>query len=196
MTHTLPSDLANANSLIEPTIQILRDISGDSSFDIWKLFNWMIVVVHWSLLANLGQIAPTAYDTTIPNDPQPVPFPPTNNIFINQSLFEIYSGYSNSTLEPLFAEIGFTPPPPVLLDDQNRLMPVETTLLRSYTCTQRQPKGPISLIISVISADYALIVGAYTITLYIAGRIQKRKDAGKFWQMNTLIISKFSQLGF
>jgi hypothetical protein len=191
MTHTLASDLANANSLLKPTVQVLRDISGDSSFDIWKLFNWMIVVLHWSLLANLGQIAPTAYDTTIWNDPQPVPFPPTNNIFINQSLFEIYSGYSNSTLLPFFMRVGITPPPPVLLDDHNRLTPVETTLLRSYMCTQRQPRRSISLIISVISADYALIVGAYTITLYIAGRIQKKKDAGKFWQMNTLIVSTF-----
>ena len=179
MTHTLPSDLEKANNLIKPTIQILRDISGDNSFDIWRLFNWLFVGIYWSLLADLGQIAPTAYDITIPLDPQLVSFPPTNNIYVNQTLFEIFSDYFNSTIVPLFLKFGITPPPPILLDDNTRLKPIETTLLRSYSCAQRQPKSPISLIISVIAADYALIAGAYTITLYIAGQFQKKKDAGK-----------------
>ena len=76
MTHTLPSDLEKANSLIEPTVQVLRDISGDNSLDIWRLFNWLFVGIYWSLLADLGQIAPTGYDITIPADPLPVTFPP------------------------------------------------------------------------------------------------------------------------
>ena len=50
--------------------------------------------------------------------------------------------------------------------------------IKSYSCTQRQLKPPINFIISVVVADYALIMGGYSFALLIAGGIQKhrRKD--------------------
>ena len=179
--HTNNDTLTTANALLDPTVQILQNILGKNTFDIWKFLNWIIVTGYWGFLADLGQTAPTAYDLTVPNSPQPVAFPSTNNIFINETLFEIYSGYFNNTLLP-FVEKFFHAGryPPVLLNDANRLTRTETTLLRSYTCTMRQLRSGLGLVIAVISADYALIVGAYSVVSFIAGWLQKRKDEGKF----------------
>ena len=180
-THTNNDTLTRANALLAPTVQILSEILGESTFDIWKFFNWVIVTEYWGFLADLGQMAPTAYDLTIPKSPQPVTFPSTNNIFINETLFEIYSGYFNNTLLPFVGKLlNMSQYPPVLLNSANRLTRTETTLLRSYTCTTRQLKYWLNLVIAVISADYVLIVGAYSIVSFIAGRLQKRKDERKF----------------
>ena len=180
MTHTLPSDLAQATELLAPTIQVVRDISGDDSFDIFTLLSWTFLGYYWILLADLGKIAPTAYDITVPNNPQPIPFSSNHNIFVNTTLFEIYFQYFNRTIIPLSQKLGFTLPNPVILNNDNRLTPVETTLLRSYSCSKRQPKSPVSLIVSVITADYAFIIGGYQLILYITGWFQRRKDDGKF----------------
>ena len=129
------------------------------------------------MLADLGQIAPTAYDVTIPFSPQPIPFPSTNNIFVNETLFQIYYGYLNSTNSTL-ADIAFGEGAPVLLNNETRLKPIQTTLLRSYICYQRKVKKPLDLIVSVLVADYALIVGVYKFFVFITGWWQKRKDHG------------------
>jgi hypothetical protein len=180
MTHTSPDDLTKANNLLAPTLQLLQSFSNDSTLDLWKVFNWLVVGYYWGLLADLGQVAPTGYDLTIPNDPLPVPFPSTNNIFINATLFEIFSSYFYTTfgpiLEGIFSNATY---PPILLNDENRLTPVETTLLRSYSCSQWQLKNPASLVISVIVANYALIKGSYALVLLVAGWFQKRKDDRK-----------------
>src|SRR5438552_5110584 len=60
MTHTSNENLVFANNLLAPTIQILRAIT-DNSFDLWRFMNWMFVGFYWGLLADLRQIAPTAY---------------------------------------------------------------------------------------------------------------------------------------
>jgi hypothetical protein len=180
MTHTLPSDLTQATELLAPTIQVVRDISGDDSFDIFTLLSWTFLSYYWILLADLGQIAPTAYDITVPNNPHPVPFSSNHNIFVNTTLFETYFQYFNRTIIPLSQKLGFNPPNPVILNNDNRLTSVETTLLRSYSCSKRQAKSPVSLIVSVITADYAFIIGGYQLILYITGWFQRRKDDGKF----------------
>jgi hypothetical protein len=180
LAHTAPDNLTRANDLLAPTVQLIQEILQVTAFDIWRFFNWVFVINYWALLADLGQIAPTAYDVTIPNSPQPVPFPSTNNIFVNATLFQIYSAYFNTTLSPLVQSASGPHPPPVELNDETRLEPIQTTLLRSYTCTWRRIKSPLNLIISVIVADYALIVGAYTVVRLITGWLQRRKDDGTF----------------
>jgi hypothetical protein len=176
LAHTVAEDLTTANNLLAPSVQLLEEILQVSAFDIWSFFNWVFVIYYWALLAGLGQIAPTAYDVTIPFSPQPIPFPSTNNIFVNETLFQIYSGYPNSTNSTL-GDRAFVQGAPVL-NNETRLKPIQTTLFRSYTCSQRRPKKPLDLIVSVLVADYALIVGFYKFFVFITGWWQKRKDHG------------------
>ena len=175
-----PENLTAANNLLAPTIQLLREATGDSTFDIWRFFNWVYVTYYWALLADFGLSAPTAYDFTNSNYPAAVPFPSTNNIFVNETLFQLYFEYFNSTILPILVrQFDGPPPPPVLLNNETRFEPIQKTLLRSYICSQREKKEALSLIISVIAAEYALIVGAYKVVLIITGWRQKRKNDGK-----------------
>ena len=89
--HTNNDTLTTANALLDPTVQILQNILGKNTFDIWKFLNWIIVTGIGFYLGN----GPTAYDLTVPQQLSTLSaFPSTNNIFINETLFEIYSGYS------------------------------------------------------------------------------------------------------
>ena len=183
-THTVPADLTRANDLLAPAAQLLQSLFDDNSFDIWKFFNWLFIGFYWTLLADLGQIAPTGYDTSTfisLNYPQPVPFPSTNNIFVNGTLYAIYSAYLNNTLGPVlqenFGTLSLPPVPP--FDDNTRLTPVNTTILQSYSCSQRRLRDGMSLVILVVVADYALITGAYKFIVLVAGWFQKRKDGSK-----------------
>ena len=182
MAHTSAENLTTANNLLAPTTQFLQQNFGNSTLDIWQFFNWIFVVYYWSFLADVGQIAPTGYDLTNPLSPLPVPFPSTNNIFINETLFTIYANFYNNTLSPLVQSKFGPQPPPVLLNDETRLQPSQTTLLRSYTCTHRQLKGSLNFIISVIVADYALLMGGYNLISFIMGWLQRRKDEGTLFQ--------------
>ena len=186
MTHTSPENLTTANNLLAPTIQLMREATGDSTFDFWRFINWIYVTYYWGFLADIGLSAPTAYDFTnstppaaVPFPSAAVPFPSTNNIFVNETLFQVYFEYYNSTILPILVAQSFGQPPPVLLNDETRFEPIQKTLLRSYICSKRETKGPLSLIISVIAGGYALIVGAYKVVLIITGWWQKRKDDGK-----------------
>jgi len=63
------------------------------------------------------------------------------------------------------------------LDETNRLLPFAPTLKQTYTCTQRQLKGWLTVTIFVIVADYTLALGAYNLFILIAGWWQQKKDA-------------------
>ena len=177
MTHTDPSDLTMANTLLAPSTQLTQELLHDDTFDLLTAFGWILVTYYWGLLADLGQLAPVAYNvTTYPATP--VPFPSTNNIFLNDTLFQSYFAYFNSTLNPILQQ-SYGPmaiPPPLLLNNETRLTPTQTTLLRSYTCLLRRIKDPLNLIISVAVAEYALLVGFYTLVHLVTGCLQKRKD--------------------
>lgn len=64
------------------------------------------------------------------------------------------------------------------MTNDNHVTLPEMTFIKSYSCTYRQMKSPIDFIISVVVADYALIIGGYTIAIFIAGSIQnyRRRD--------------------
>jgi hypothetical protein len=175
-SRTNSSHLLLANTILRPTTTLLQEYLG-SQFDIWELINWIWVSFYWMMLFDFGQVTPTTYSPAgnvllegspivIPTFTLPATFhPPTNNIFINETLFEIYSEY--------FREISMVfnvaLPEFSALNDTNRLQPVETGFLRSYSCLKREWKGALSGIISVLAADYALFFGAYSIIIFFAG---------------------------
>jgi hypothetical protein len=53
-------DLNKANFLLAPTIAYLHNNTAPA-FDYWKLINWLYVSFYWTVLADLGQVAPTTY---------------------------------------------------------------------------------------------------------------------------------------
>ena len=190
----------------------MRLAFGVPNFDFWKLLGWTLVSYHWVVLFNFGQIAPTSYsliqnnpsDPTItqghfyfngfgtPNFSDPTQYSPINNIFYNETLFAIYYEYLNSTLLPLAGKVGVNVPLPAFLPitDQNRLQAVPTTFLTSYSCTQYQIKGWLSLVVSVITADYALITGAYSFAMFIAAKcswFKERKPGYPEQEMEPLV---------
>lgn len=183
-SRTNSNDLLLANTILRPTIALFEALSPQ--FDIWKLINWVWVSFYWMILSDFGQVAPTTYPSPaniflegspvkFPNLTLPATFyPPTNNIFINNTLFEIYSLYIREFLQfptsiPEFSE----------LNDTNRAQPIETGFLRSYSCLKRDWKGVLSGTISVLAADYALFFGAYSLIILLAGWFQKRRQYGK-----------------
>jgi hypothetical protein len=88
--HTPPGDLVNATILLAPTIAGLQNATGNDMMHIWKLINWVCVTDYWLDLYDLGQISPTLHHSfpegTV-DFSNPVAFPSTNNIFLNESLF-------------------------------------------------------------------------------------------------------------
>jgi len=56
------------------------------------------------------------------------------------------------------------------------LEPGEAVFVISYSCTLRQLKSPVSLIVTVIAADYALIVGGYSLVTWLAMFLEKRRE--------------------
>jgi hypothetical protein len=172
MTRTSLTELDSATSLLAPAISLLQ-ARVNQTFDIWELFNWIFVSFYWCFLADFGQINPTIlYPQTT--------FPPTNNIFINQSLFEIYSSYLRNTILPLLgpAVTSNFPPLPQFsnLSDENSLKAQVSTFTRTYSCLQIKPKSPLNFIVSVVVAEYALIMGGYKLAILVAEVIQKRKQ--------------------
>jgi hypothetical protein len=182
-TRTLQTDLEGANKLLAPTITSLQN-STKQSFDYWELMNWMVVSFYWSTLAVLGQLAPTTYPSLpfppsdiIRNLSSPTTLPSTNNIFINDSLYKIYFSYLKNTVIPMLGsnlgpkinKIGAHP-----LTNETEFP--EMTLIKSYSCLEKRIKSAVSLIVSVIAADYALIMSAYGIAIYIAAFIQTRRQ--------------------
>jgi len=136
----------------------------------WEVINWLFVTFYWTILADLGQVVPTTYPIDRNNQlmfSSPSDYLPTNNIFINETLYQLYSSF----LQPLEPSV-----PPLNVTIGAGLPTMK--FIKSYSCTQRQLKPPINFIISVVVADYALIMGGYSFALLIAGGIQKhrRKD--------------------
>ena len=136
---------------------------------------------YWPYLADFGQTSTIVYPNfTSIQDMADTPFavnkqlPPTYNIFVNETLYEDmtafllnWTGLDNTFPLPSFDEKNGFP-----------LEPSETFLVVSYSCTQRQLKSPVSLIVTVIAADYALIVGGYSIVKWIAMFLETRRKKG------------------
>lgn len=176
-------DLENANNILNQTG--LVTIGGVYTTGLWELINWIFVSKYWLTLYDTGQLFSVTYQITdngLLNFSNPFISDDTYNIFVNDTLFQNYSSHLAERIFPHLvgnvvgpnATVEFLP-----LDDINRLHPANTSIFRTYTCTKRQLKGWFSLLVSVFAADYALVGGAYSIFMFIAGTIQRRTNSSK-----------------
>lgn len=175
LIHTSSSDLEVTNKLLAPTMAYLQV----TPLQFWEVVNWLFVTFYWTILADLGQAVPTTYPIDLNGEyvfSSPSTYLPTNNIFINETLYQIYSSFLHPTgdVPSLNRTIGAGLP--------------NMTFIKSYSCTQRQLKSPINFIISVAVANYALIMGGYSFAILIAGSIQKhRRKDGKLLLFRDLL---------
>ena len=156
------SSVESVNQYLSDTIRSLNYLASGNNIqvDIWELLNWVFVVQYWSLLYDVGQVQPTLYSrinsffpaTFIPNE-----YPSTNNIFINDTLFAIYASYFTDTIVPLLESTNGDAYSFQDLDSANALRTVDVQFNMAYTCTQIELKKTLSLIISVIVADYVFL---------------------------------------
>jgi hypothetical protein len=187
------SDILNATALLAPSIAAVKLLFPDN-IDFWQILNWYYVSFYWTVLYQFGDITPTMYqqnnDTSSyiglvtlygmgsPNFSAPINFPPTNNIFWNDTLFQMYSGYLRSTLLPLALAVfpGVSPslklPPFLPLSDTNRLERSPTTILTTYQCNELELKGWANALISIVVAISSLWTGGYGILLFILEKLQ------------------------
>lgn len=183
-TNTVSVDLATEP--LAPTIAYIRVMSGDIKFDLWKLLNWMCVSYYWIVLYDFGKLAPTSYRYKhipglyvtpfgYPDYSEPIFYSATNNIFVNQTLFDIYSSYIRDTIIPAFRQNSFnlSAPDYLPLSDDNHLEPIPMVIARRYACTTRRMKGWASVLLQVLVADYAFIVGGYSIAIFLGEWLQK-----------------------
>lgn len=180
-THTSLSDLNKANQILAPTIQLVQTLLP--TLDIWKFINWIFVSWYWIILYDFGQISPTihkyldngnhyGWPIEVVNISAPATFYPlTNNIFINETLYRIYSSFLRDLISASITLPEFIP-----LNDSNRLQPIETGFLKTYICRERRWKGVLNGIISVLVADYALLFGSYSLLTWIGSLCKKRQN--------------------
>jgi hypothetical protein len=186
-SQTKPADLEKATTLLEPTIAYLHN-QTTQQFDYWELINWLYVSFYWTVLADLGQIAPTIYLNG--NLSLPITLPSTNNIFTNVTLFNRYSLYLQHTVLPI---LGMTDSGIVIPSfDQSSMELPRMTFIQSYSCMERHLKTPLEFLISVVVADYALIMGGYNLAIFIAAMVQRRRNRdGEIPRHLFLIVREF-----
>lgn len=180
--NTKDTDLATANAILKPLTDPLKllALTTGMDLDIWRILNFIWVGIYWSVLLDLGQISPVTYSQQptqafyTDDFSQIRSYAPTNNIFYNDTLFTIYSTYLLKTFVPLMnatvPAAGFAP-----LTETNRINATETSFKRSYTCTVRRWKAPLTAVVSILVAQYTLIRVGYSIIMFVATWYQKRK---------------------
>jgi len=174
---TLRADLDRVNSFLAPAISSLHLQLNAVPFDFWELLNWLYVSYYWIVLADFGQTAPTIYYENITLAAQ---LTSANNIFVNQVLFTRYQAYLRNTVLPLLAHIApklAQVPPFRDLGGNNTLSfsQDESSFIRGYACVVRRRKPWLNLIVAVIVADYAFLMSAYKLLIFVATKIQTRR---------------------
>lgn len=185
---TSNTTLATLNWLFEPAIALYRNVASRQGImpDFWKFMNWIVVSWYWILLLELGQTQPTMYPP-VTNVPFPelytgdfsrtIFFEPTNNIFMNASLFDIYSTYLSNTILPLVGLPSFRFDP---LTEENKLNVATTTIVHSYTCQVRQLKEPVTAFFAVITTIYVFTTGPFHLIIFIATLFKTRRNEQGF----------------
>jgi len=168
-TQTQIGGIYNLNRVLGSVFDNLRT-QTNQNFDFWTLINWIFVSRYWTVLSDLGQVSPTISDGT----GNATPFFATNNIFVNHTLFNIYSSYLQNAIIPAL-DPDFSFPTFSDLTSDNSLNAQTTTFIRSYSCLERRLKSPISLIIGIIVANYSFIMGGYGIVLLIATWVDRHR---------------------
>jgi hypothetical protein len=174
-----------ANTLLEAAISPIRNIAQQKGvdFDFWTFINFVLVSEYWGILLSLGQNQITEYPSSsdfwnsAPNTTsefsEPVSYDSNYNIFVNATLFNIYSSYLSNTLLPLsdVPPISFEP-----LSDQNQFRVEPTTFLRSYTCQVMEAKEPFVAFFSVITTVYVFTAGPFHFIVFVAGYLKTRNN--------------------
>ena len=185
---TSNTTLATLNWLFEPAIALFRNAASRQgiTLDYWEFMNWVVVSEYWILLHELGQTQPTMYPP-MRDAPLPEPytadfsraifFEPTNNIFMNASLFDIYSTYLSNTILPLIGlpSVQFDP-----LTEENKLNAAPTTIVHSYTCQVRQLKEPVTAFFAVLTTIYVFTTGPFHLIIFIAAWFKTRRNEQGF----------------
>lgn len=174
-------DFNLANRLMFPASFPLTVAAAENNvtLDFWKLLNWLYISFYWTVLADFGQISPTISNPrsggllSFKDFSTSTTYPSTNNIFVNNTLFTIYSSYMFATILPML-NISL-PTTFAALDSENRLFEQDQSFARTYSCTVRQWKPPLTALISIVVAEYAFLKGAYIVFILIATWFQKRK---------------------
>ena len=149
--------------------------------DHWRFLNWLFVGYYWALLYDLGQESPVNY-ANLPHQPLPgwyqknftqvINLPSTNNIFVNNDLFQNYSSYLLESILPL---LGLPLPEFAPLDDRNYLQPQSTTFIRSYSCELRQPKAPFTAIADIVPPVYVFVTGLLSLIIFFAAIAERKR---------------------
>jgi len=170
------------NEILNPTISLINGYAARANitdFDFWRLMNWMFVSHYWTILLDFGQVSPTTFqydDSGILIGDGLVKYPATNNIFVNETLFAIYSSYLTNTVLPLF---NYTLPPFEPLNRTNAIKTSEVTFKMLYSCTDLQLKSSGSLVVSVMVASWAFITSLYALLVSIGSKWELRKEEGR-----------------
>ncbi len=155
--------------------------SGLTAPEFWELIGRFFSILYWLYLADLGQVS------AINNDyadvfqsyaPASIVYSATNNIFVNQSLYQNYLKYMQIGQFP-FNWAGENPFAHFSETLEQPLQPTPTMFLQSYSCQQLQLKSPISLFIFVIISDYPFLVGGYSLFIWVASQLEKRQRDSK-----------------
>jgi hypothetical protein len=124
----------------------------------------MMYIVAWIYYSDLGQVEYTTWYSTSGQNP-----------FVNRTLYNDFVAYIDSR-STAFIKNGVEP---VNRTFDTPLQPTKTVLIQDYTCDVRRLRSPAVLIVFVVTADYALIVGAYQAVIWVAAIFQKRHKNGE-----------------
>jgi hypothetical protein len=162
-----------------PDIFIGFNTGFSSNEEWWEFVARAFYILYWVHLADLGQ---TSEFGTVQSSISGYPYVEScvyssaYNIFVNETLYHNYFTYIHNLLNQRSNHFEGV----VLLNSEftTPLQPSDTTFLQSYSCQKRVLKSGVSLLISVIAADYAFIAGAYSLIIWVAAAIQKRQKSG------------------
>jgi hypothetical protein len=167
------------------TVTIMADTGTNGPIDnpppapVLDSIGFIFPLLHWLYLADFGQTSPTTYGSSLTlgldgGEPQTsnfypaVQLPPTYNFLVNETMYQDMTAFINPNFVcPAFIESNGLP-----------LKPNETNFFISYSCNERQLKSPVSLIITVIAANYPLVIGGWSIVKWIALYLEKRRKNG------------------
>jgi len=154
------SDLA---PMVVKQLPLLLGLQEDPKF--CSVLAAIFMVWYWVALADFGRLS----SGRLSED---------DNIFVNETLFELYNTFLNDvalsyTLPNTSSNYGLNPFPFNETNPQLSPMPLA---VGPYICSQRRIKVGLNLLISVAAADTALILGAYNLFIFLASRIQKRRN--------------------
>jgi hypothetical protein len=149
--------------------------------DFWETIGRLYEGIHWLYLADFGQISATeylGYGSDAIDWTQAKLYSPTSNVFVNSSLYQAARDASPRLYFPNWQPSYFGVPEFNETDALPQKANESIVLVQSYLCQQRKLKHPLNLLLTVLAADYALIVGGYGLVVLIASLIQKRRKVG------------------